>query len=134
MGPGRPDGPTPGQMIGGQTSPAKFGNVFGLDKLGETRGADQCAMTAAAPQPLGALPWQHPTEDITLANIDEAMRYQGWDPDQQAAGDIVREALTFAAKAVLRHVPCSPRRTLAVQHILSARMDANAAISFRGRF
>lgn len=78
--------------------------------------------------------WQRPTEEVTLDNIDDAMRYQGWDAEQTLVGDIVRESLTFAAKAILRHVPRSPRRTLALQHLITARMDANMAITFRGRF
>lgn len=73
-------------------------------------------------------------EELSLDNIDAAMRYQPWDSQQIDAGDQVRDALTLAAKAILRSVPRSPRRTLALQHLISARMDANAAISFRGRF
>lgn len=74
------------------------------------------------------------SEQLTLENIEAAMQYQPWESDQILAGDAVREALTIAALAILAHVPPSPRRTLALQHIISARMDANAAISFRGRF
>lgn len=81
-----------------------------------------------------ALSAREPVEEISLENIDAVMQYQPWDADQNAAGDAVREALTAAAKALLREVPRSPRRTLALQHLVSARMDANAAISHRGRF
>lgn len=35
---------------------------------------------------------------------------------------------------ILRNTPRSPRRTLALQHLINARMDANCAISFGGRF
>jgi hypothetical protein len=73
-------------------------------------------------------------ERLSLENIDEAMRYQPWDRQQQEAGDIVREALTTAAKAILRHVPDAAFRSVALRNILDARMNANAAISFRGRF
>lgn len=76
----------------------------------------------------------HRSQELSLDNIDDAMHYQPWDGIQQDGGDQVREALTLAAKAILRNVPRSPRRTLALQHLISARMDANAAISFRGRF
>lgn len=89
---------------------------------------------ASADRQSFGLPWQRPTEEITLNNADAAMAYQGWDEAQREAGEIVRESLTLALKSILRHVPRSPRRTLAVQHLISARMDANAAISFRGRF
>ena len=74
------------------------------------------------------------SEELTLANIDEAMRYQPWDGYQMDCGDQVREALTAAAKVILRLVPAGRFRSVALRHILDARMQANAAISFRGRF
>lgn len=77
---------------------------------------------------------QSVTEEVTLENVDELMRYQPWMPDQLAAGDVVREALVAAVKAVLRVVPRCPNRTKAINHLVDARMDANAGISFRGRF
>lgn len=73
-------------------------------------------------------------EEISLSNIEEAMRYQPWDRKQLDGGEEIREILTLAAKAILKNAPRSARRTLALQHVISARMDANAAISFRGRF
>lgn len=73
-------------------------------------------------------------EEISLENCEDLMRYQPWDQDQIEHGEQIREALVFAMKAILRNAPRSPRRTLALQHIVSARMDVNAAISFRGRF
>lgn len=76
----------------------------------------------------------HYPQPPSLDNIEDMMRYQPWAHDQQQAGDIVREALTAAAKAILRVVPNSAHRDAAVQYILNARMHANAAISFRGRF
>lgn len=74
------------------------------------------------------------SEEVTLENVDEVMRYQPWMPDQLAAGDVVRETLVAAVRAILRHVPRCPNRTKAINHLIDARMDANAAISFRGRF
>lgn len=73
-------------------------------------------------------------QEFTLDNIDEAMAYQPWMPDQQEAGTIIREALTTAAKAILRHAPVGRYRSVALRQVLDARMNANAAISFRGRF
>jgi hypothetical protein len=75
-----------------------------------------------------------PSERLTLQNIDDVMHYQPWSHDQQQAGEVVREALTAAAKAMLRSVPESPLRTRALNALIDARMLANAAISFRGRF
>lgn len=74
------------------------------------------------------------SERLTLQNIDAAMQYQPWDYSQREAGEQVREALTAAAKAILRTCPDSPFRSVALRNIIDARMNANAAISFRGRF
>lgn len=73
-------------------------------------------------------------EELTLENIEAAMNYQPWDASQIAAGAAVREALTIAAKAILQNVPRSPMRTRALNHLVDARMVANGAITFRGRF
>lgn len=73
-------------------------------------------------------------ESIHLGNIDAAMTYQPWGHSEAEAGDVVREALTAAAKAILRSVPHGTFRDKAIDDIISARMNANAAISFRGRF
>lgn len=73
-------------------------------------------------------------EPLSLDNIDDVMKYQPWDREQLAAGDVVREALTAAAKAILRAVPSCRARDKALEQIVGARMDANAALSFRGRF
>ncbi len=74
------------------------------------------------------------TERLTLGNIDDAMHYQPWGPGQQEDGEQVREALTAAAKAILRNVPDGAFRAVALRNIIDARMNANAGISFRGRF
>lgn len=74
------------------------------------------------------------TEEVSLENVDQIMAYQPWTPDQIAAGDVVRETLIAAVRAILRVVPRCANRTKAINHLIDARMDANAAISFRGRF
>lgn len=73
-------------------------------------------------------------EPFTLENIDTAMAYQAWGTVEREAGDQVREALTAAAKVILRTVVPSRYRDKALDGIVQVRMDANAAISFRGRF
>lgn len=73
-------------------------------------------------------------EDITLNNIDDLMRYQPWDSRQVEQGEQVREALTAAAKAILRNVPAGRFRSVALRNIIDARMNSNAGISFYGRF
>lgn len=97
---------------------------------------DQCAAKSPFPgerEPhLGLQGYS--SQELGLANIEDVMRYQPWDASQQIQGDEVRDALLHAAKVILRNVPRSPRRTIALQKLIEARMDANAAISFRGRF
>jgi len=97
--------------LGKAVEPIRGGNYYG-----------NAATSAPAP------------ERLCLANIDDAMHYQPWMPDQQEAGEIVREVLTAAAKAILRHVPEGAFRRGALEDIINARMKANAGISFRGRF
>ena len=75
-----------------------------------------------------------PTERITIDNVDDAFTYQSWDQEQQASGGAVRSALVAAAKVILQTVPESPLRTRALNNLVDARMLANAAITFRGRF
>ena len=73
-------------------------------------------------------------ERLTLDNVEAAFNYQPWDAEQILAGDVVREALIRAARAILNHVPESPLRTRALNNLVDARMLANAAITFKGRF
>lgn len=72
--------------------------------------------------------------EITLETIDELMRYQPWTRAQQEAADQAREALTMAARVLLRTCPAGRFRSVALRAVLEARMNANASISFRGRF
>ena len=86
--------------------------------------SEQCAAGSFSP----------PSEDINLSNVDDVMRYQPWDRFQAEQGDQVREALTLAAKTILRNCPPGRFRSVALRQIIDARMNANAAISFNGRF
>ena len=70
---------------------------------------------------------------VTLTTVEEVFGDQSWWPDQIEAGNQVREALVAAAKAILRVVPECPSRTRALNHLIDARMIANAAILQRGR-
>jgi hypothetical protein len=75
-----------------------------------------------------------PSSEITLDTIDDVMQYQPWDERQTEAGAEVRDLLTLAAKSILRRVPPGRFRSVALRNIIDARMNANAGISFRGRF
>jgi hypothetical protein len=74
------------------------------------------------------------SEELSLDNIEDAMRYQPWDHFQQDRGDQVRDALTAAAKVILRTCPPGRFRSVTLRNIIDAHMNANASISFNGRF
>lgn len=74
------------------------------------------------------------SEPITLENVEAAMQYHPWGVEQLEAGNQCRESLTAAIRTILRTVPNCPLRTRAINHLVDARMIANAAITFRGRF
>lgn len=74
------------------------------------------------------------SQELSLDNVVDAFTYQPVHTGQIEQAEQVREILIAAAKVILRNVPRSPRRTLALQHLVNARMDANCAISFGGRF
>lgn len=73
-------------------------------------------------------------QELSLDNIVNAFTYQPMHSGQIEQAEQVREILIAAAKVILRTCPRSPRRTLALQHLVDARMDANCSISFQGRF
>ena len=74
------------------------------------------------------------SERLSLYNIEDAFQYRRWNDQQEDAGAHVRDALVNAAKVILRTVPETPLRTRALNMLIDARMVANAAITFRGRF
>jgi hypothetical protein len=92
---------------------------------------DQCAVRESAGE---YNPPRVAASRLTLGNVDTAFTYQPWNSDQIARGEQVREALIAAAKAILRNVPECPQRTRALNNLVDARMIANAAITFDGRF
>lgn len=115
------------------TTPSTMGyGHLGKAVPSEWAGAE--ANSASIPTQGPALGYPFITERLTLSNIDDAMKYQPWTREQSEAGEIVREVLTAAAKAILRSVPDGAFRSVALRNIIDARMNANAAISFRGRF
>ena len=71
---------------------------------------------------------------INEDNVREAFQYQPWNDEQQRAGGAVREALVMAAEVMLRNIPETPLRTRALNALVDARMLANAAITFNGKF
>lgn len=74
------------------------------------------------------------SSEVTLDNVEGCFEYHQWAPTQVEAGNIVREALVAAVKAILRVVPRGPDRTVAIRKLREARMDVNSAITHHGRF
>lgn len=77
------------------------------------------------------------TEDeceYAIAATNDMFTYHAWSPDQVEKGTIVREALKAVALAIITNVPASADRSAALRKIREARMDANSAITFDGRY
>jgi hypothetical protein len=66
--------------------------------------------------------------------IDDMFEYHAWNEDQQQRGKIIREVLAGAVKEIVRLVPPSPDRTVAIRKIREARMDVNSAITHGGKY
>lgn len=75
-----------------------------------------------------------PVEPVTVENLHECFTYQPWDAEQTRVGTKVREALELAARVILEDVPSCPDRSVALRKLREARMDANSAITHRGKF
>lgn len=78
------------------------------------------------------------SEDVTAfdkANevVEELFTYSNWDESQKHDGAAVKDSLVNAFVTILVHVPAGPARTSALRKIYEARMDANSAITHKGR-
>ena len=73
------------------------------------------------------------TPDIEKA-VDDMFDYQTWTVEQVEQGIKVRAALAEAVKVIIRNVPPSPDRTVAIRKLREARMDANSAITHGGKY
>lgn len=83
------------------------------------------------------------TLDVTRTNdlnpssravIDDMFEYHPWTPEQIQQGGKVRAALAEAFAVIIENVPASPDRSAALRKIREARMDANSAITHRGKY
>lgn len=72
--------------------------------------------------------------DAFDATIDDMFEYHKWTDEQVAQGKDVRKALADAVKVIIRNVPASPDRTVAIRKIREARMDCNSAITHSGKY
>ena len=73
------------------------------------------------------------TNEVKL-EIQTAFTYLPWDDEQTARGVKIREALALAVEVIVANAPPCPDRSAAIRKIREARMDANSAISHRGRY
>lgn len=68
------------------------------------------------------------------ATVEDQFQYHPWSPEQVEAGNAVRQALAAATIAILENVPPSADRSTALRKIREARMDANSAITHKGKY
>jgi len=73
------------------------------------------------------------TVDVSKA-IEDAFDYHEWDDAQKEAGREIRMALAIAVKTIVNNAPPCPDRSAAIRKLREARMDANSAITHRGRY
>ena len=73
------------------------------------------------------------SEEVGI-EIENLFQYHPWDDAKVNRGKIVKDALIAAYKAIIENVPPCPTRTRALNKIVDARMDANAAITHEGRY
>ena len=72
--------------------------------------------------------------DEVRAAIEDMFFYHSWEKAQERAGAQVREALAAAVAVIVENVPPCPDRSTAIRKLREARMDANSAITHRGRY
>ena len=66
-------------------------------------------------------------------DLEKLFSYQPLTPEMQEHFEAVAKACEHAARVIVAHVPPSADRTLAIQHLVDARMRANSAIALDGR-
>lgn len=66
-------------------------------------------------------------------DIEKLFTYQPPTPEMQEHFTAVSAACEAACRVIVEHVPPSADRTLAIQHLVDARMRANAAIALDGQ-
>ena len=68
------------------------------------------------------------------AEVRDLFEYHKWTEEMQTAGEKVRESLIQAVLTIIKNVPPGPTRSRAINNIIDARMLANAAITFSGKY
>lgn len=66
-------------------------------------------------------------------DLEKLFTYQPPTLEMQPHFKAISEAALAFARVIVEHVPSSADRTLAIQHLIDARMRANAAIALDGQ-
>jgi hypothetical protein len=66
-------------------------------------------------------------------DLEKLFTYQVPTSEMGEHFEAVSAACLAAARVIVEHVPASADRTLAIQHLVDARMRANAAIALDGQ-
>lgn len=66
--------------------------------------------------------------------IKDMFEYHPWDHDQLMKSALVRNALVEAVRVIIATIPPCPDRTVAIRKLREARMDANSAITHKGKY
>jgi hypothetical protein len=66
-------------------------------------------------------------------DLSKLFSYQPPTDEMYEHFNAVSKACEAAARVIVEHVPASADRTLAIQHLVDARMRANAAIALDGQ-
>lgn len=79
-----------------------------------------------------------PKDEADFRNLEEGadflFTFHPWSDDKIEKSKEVKEALKQAYIAIIKNVPPSPTRTVALRNLTEARMNANMAITFDGAF
>lgn len=76
---------------------------------------------------------QEVTQEV-VETVRDMFEYHSWDEEQVKRGKVIREALERAVIAIIRNAPPCPDRTTAIRKLREARMDANSAITHKGKY
>lgn len=66
-------------------------------------------------------------------DLEKLFTYQAPSASDMAKFEAIARACESAARVIVEHAPPCADRTLAIQHIVDARMRANAAIALDGQ-
>ena len=66
-------------------------------------------------------------------DLEKLFTYQPPTPEMREHFEAVSKACEAAARVIVAHAPPSADRTLAIQHLVDARMRANMAIALDGQ-